>query len=207
MLATLPGLTGRLTVNGLCSRPRGKASSTSMSSPLRAASLVVSRRIRPSISTRPSHGMASRSTSAPGGRRLPDLEDAGGRRRCGPDHSQSRSCGRRVFRWQQSLLPCGFDCWPPCGVCRCLREIRSRFSMGWSGSTSACSTKVPTTSIGSAGETRLQYLDFGTAKSSTVARNLGDVLAGLTASPDGRTILYTRVDASVDDLMLVENFR
>ncbi len=57
------------------------------------------------------------------------------------------------------------------------------------------------------GETRLQYLDFGTAKSSTVARNLGDMLAGLTASPDGRTILYTRVDASVDDLMLVENFR
>ncbi len=57
------------------------------------------------------------------------------------------------------------------------------------------------------GETRLQYLDLGTAKSSTVARNLGDVLAGLTASPDGRTILYTRVDASVDDLMLVENFR
>ncbi|MFY9609159.1 MAG: hypothetical protein WAU45_11175, partial [Blastocatellia bacterium] len=57
------------------------------------------------------------------------------------------------------------------------------------------------------GETRLQYLNFATGKSTTVARNLGDVGAGLTASPDGRTILFTRVDSSADDLMLVENFR
>jgi eukaryotic-like serine/threonine-protein kinase len=56
-------------------------------------------------------------------------------------------------------------------------------------------------------ETRLGYLDFVTGKSSTVARNLGQVTAGLTASPDGRTILFTRVDSSADDLMLVENFR
>jgi len=56
-------------------------------------------------------------------------------------------------------------------------------------------------------ETRLQYLDFVSGKSTTVARNLGEVWAGLTASPDGRTILYTRVDSSADDLMLVENFR
>ena len=57
------------------------------------------------------------------------------------------------------------------------------------------------------GETRLQYFDLATRRSTTVARNLGNVGFGLTASPDGRTILYTRVDSSVDDLMLVENFR
>jgi serine/threonine protein kinase len=57
------------------------------------------------------------------------------------------------------------------------------------------------------GETRLQYFDFATGRSRTVARNLGYVGVGLTVSPDGRTILYTRMDVSVDDLMLVENFR
>ncbi len=56
-------------------------------------------------------------------------------------------------------------------------------------------------------ETRLQYFDFATGSSRTVARNLGIVGVGLTVSPDGRTILYTRVDSAVDDLMLVENFR
>jgi dipeptidyl aminopeptidase/acylaminoacyl peptidase len=57
------------------------------------------------------------------------------------------------------------------------------------------------------GEARLQYFDFAAGRSRTVARNLGDVGLGLTVSSDGRTILYTRVDSSVDDLMLVENFR
>jgi Tol biopolymer transport system component len=59
----------------------------------------------------------------------------------------------------------------------------------------------------SGGETRLQYLNFVTGKSTTVARNLGEVSSGLTSSPDGRTILFTRIDSSTDDLMLVENFR
>ena len=57
------------------------------------------------------------------------------------------------------------------------------------------------------GETRLRYFDFATRRTATVARNLGNVFLGLTASKDGRTILYSRVDSSVDDLMLVENFR
>jgi eukaryotic-like serine/threonine-protein kinase len=57
------------------------------------------------------------------------------------------------------------------------------------------------------GDTRLQYFDFATRKSTTVARNLGAVDIPLTSSRDGRTILVPRWDSSVDDLMLVENFR
>ena len=54
---------------------------------------------------------------------------------------------------------------------------------------------------------RLQYFDFATRRFTTVAHDLGNVEVGLTASRDGRTILYPRMDSSVDDLMLVENFR
>ena len=56
-------------------------------------------------------------------------------------------------------------------------------------------------------EPQLQYYDRATGKTTTIARGLGDIWSGLTVSPDGKTILYTRTDASADDLMLVENFR
>jgi hypothetical protein len=56
-------------------------------------------------------------------------------------------------------------------------------------------------------EVRLRFFNFTTGTSTTVADNLGDVGLGLTASPEGRTILFARVDFSGDDLMLVENFR
>ena len=58
-----------------------------------------------------------------------------------------------------------------------------------------------------AGEARLQFFDFATGRSAIVARNLGNVRIGLTASRDGRTILYTRQESSVDDLMFVDNFQ
>ncbi len=58
-----------------------------------------------------------------------------------------------------------------------------------------------------AGEARLQYFDLATHKSTIVAHDLGNVFLGLTASPDGRAIFYSRVDSSLDDLMLVESFR
>jgi hypothetical protein len=58
-----------------------------------------------------------------------------------------------------------------------------------------------------AGETRLQYLDLATNKTSTVARNLGELWTGLGISPNGQTVYYSRLDTTSDDLMLVENFR
>jgi Tol biopolymer transport system component/predicted Ser/Thr protein kinase len=57
------------------------------------------------------------------------------------------------------------------------------------------------------GEARLEFLAFATGKSTTVARNLGDVQPLLTASRDGRTIFFTRRDSYVHDLMLVDNFK
>ena len=57
------------------------------------------------------------------------------------------------------------------------------------------------------GETRLRYFDFATGKSTTVASNLGPVDLPLTVSSDGRTILFSRLDASTSDLMLVADFR
>jgi len=70
-----------------------------------------------------------------------------------------------------------------------------------SGETSVHPTDRPS------GETRLQYFDFRTGQTTTVARNLGTVSFGLSASRDGRTVFFSRVDSSVDELMLVENFR
>jgi Tol biopolymer transport system component len=57
------------------------------------------------------------------------------------------------------------------------------------------------------GETRLRFFDITTRQSTTTAGDLGDVRCCVTATADGRTIYYVRRDSSVDDLMLVENFR
>jgi serine/threonine protein kinase/Tol biopolymer transport system component len=54
---------------------------------------------------------------------------------------------------------------------------------------------------------RLHFFDFATATSKTVAHLEGPVALGLAASPDGRTVLFTRVDSVSSDLMMVENFR
>jgi len=62
-------------------------------------------------------------------------------------------------------------------------------------------------SIGRPGGERLQYLDFGTGRSTTVAHNLGTLPFGLSASRDGRTIFFCRADSAIDELMVVDNFR
>jgi hypothetical protein len=38
-------------------------------------------------------------------------------------------------------------------------------------------------------------------------RDLGAVTFGLSASRDGRTVLFTRIDSSIDEVLLVDNFR
>ena len=57
------------------------------------------------------------------------------------------------------------------------------------------------------GETRLRYFDFDTSRSVTVATNLGTIAMGMSATRDGRTIFFSRVDSSIDELILVDNFR
>ena len=73
------------------------------------------------------------------------------------------------------------------------------------GSTSA--RRAPGVPRSGTGESRLQFFDLASGKAVTVAGNLGPVEAGVSASTDGRTIVFTRVDSSVNDLMLVEGFR
>jgi Tol biopolymer transport system component len=51
----------------------------------------------------------------------------------------------------------------------------------------------------------LRFFDFATGVSTTLLRNLGG--AGPAVSPDRRTIIYTRIDSTGADLMLVENFK
>jgi Tol biopolymer transport system component len=53
----------------------------------------------------------------------------------------------------------------------------------------------------------IQFLSFGTGKVKTVAPMSGPSSEGLSASPDGRSLLFTQLDETGSDLMLVENFR
>ncbi len=55
------------------------------------------------------------------------------------------------------------------------QDINTAFAKQW---------KVKTGVDRPSSETRLQYFDLATRRSTTVARNLGNVFIGLTASPD-----------------------
>jgi hypothetical protein len=57
------------------------------------------------------------------------------------------------------------------------------------------------------GETRLRYYDFATSRATTVATNLGAIGLGLSATRDGRTVFFSRIDSSSDELILVDDFR
>ena len=57
------------------------------------------------------------------------------------------------------------------------------------------------------GESRLRYFDFASRESRLITADLGNLTLGITAAHDGRAIFFAKVDSSVNDLMLVENFR
>jgi hypothetical protein len=58
-------------------------------------------------------------------------------------------------------------------------------------------------------KTAFKFFDFAGRGDAMIARDLRNIaeIGGCAASLDGRTIFYARSDSSVDDLMLVENFR
>jgi Tol biopolymer transport system component len=59
---------------------------------------------------------------------------------------------------------------------------------------------------GADGKSSIQFLSFATAKVKTVAPMSAPPAAGLSVSPDGRSLLFSQIDEAGRDLMLVENF-
>jgi Tol biopolymer transport system component len=59
----------------------------------------------------------------------------------------------------------------------------------------------------SAGRYSIQFLNFATKRIQSVSPVEGPTYTDLSVSPDGRWILFSQVDHSGSDLMLVENFR
>jgi hypothetical protein len=55
-------------------------------------------------------------------------------------------------------------------------------------------------------EQTLRYLDLATGKDEPLATVEGYWLGGVSVSPDGKTILYSRAVAS-SNLMMIDNFR
>jgi hypothetical protein len=54
---------------------------------------------------------------------------------------------------------------------------------------------------------RLAFYDFQSKRATIVSDSIDGIALGLTASPDGRTVLYTTLDSPASDLFMVENFR
>jgi len=53
----------------------------------------------------------------------------------------------------------------------------------------------------------IQFLNFATGNVKTVAPMSAPYFAGLSVSPDGRSLLFSQIDEVGSDLMLLENFR
>jgi eukaryotic-like serine/threonine-protein kinase len=70
---------------------------------------------------------------------------------------------------------------------------------------------VPCSARFSPGQPSLRVMDPATAKDREVGKleqyHVGSLRAGFAVSPDGKTILYSRIVSSGADLMMIENFR
>ena len=118
-----------------------------------------------------------------------DLEDSGFGRSCCPGFIPSGPPGDRINRRRRPLLR---------------REHRDRPGRALDAEQAQEAVDRPERVPG---DGRIRYYDFGSRASTIVARGLGDIAFGITASRDGRAILYARRDSAIDDLMLVDNFR
>jgi hypothetical protein len=56
-------------------------------------------------------------------------------------------------------------------------------------------------------EGEIRFYDFATQKSSTVRKIDKQLDFGLTATRDGKHVLYTQLDRETSELVLVEKFR
>ena len=59
----------------------------------------------------------------------------------------------------------------------------------------------------SAGRTSIQFFNFSTKRIGPSRQSRSPYSLYLSVSPNGRWILYSQIDQSGSDLMLVENFR
>jgi Tol biopolymer transport system component len=57
------------------------------------------------------------------------------------------------------------------------------------------------------GTSSVQFLNFATGRTTQIVKVPRELELGLGVSPDGRTLLYSQVDHTGSNLMLIENFR
>ena len=105
-----------------------------------------------------------------------------------------------------------------CGACRRAVPQPSRLSKAWCSAISTSLKKAFTTSIAcrvrrapsATGPMARHGCDTSISPRRYRRRwpgNLGTIGLGLSATRDGRTVFFTRVDSSTDELLLVDNFR
>jgi eukaryotic-like serine/threonine-protein kinase len=71
----------------------------------------------------------------------------------------------------------------------------------------AANTAAPLSQSPTQAGARLRFFSFASQRATTITDLDGTISLGLSVTPDGRTILFSVIESSANDLMLVENFR